>query len=274
MFNPIRALARPMLASMFIAGGLDAVRNPESKVSKSDRILDPLAEQVPALEQLDSAEVVRLNGAVQVAGGALLAMGKLPRLASAALAASLVPTTLAGHRFWEEDDPKARANQQIHFLKNVSMLGGLLISLFDREGEPSAAWRAKHAAEHVSIKAEHAKKEAGLAAAATAAKAREKKAEAKVKVAEAKGAGKVATKAAAREAKLNKDLVAAKAAAKKEQLMRETADARAAAGFAGATVAREASHKKSQLETEAALAKRKAIPDARHAAKLVRAFRD
>ena len=54
----------------------------------------------------------------------MLATGKFPRLSSLALAASLVPTTLAGHRFWEESDPQVKAQQQIHFFKNVSMLGG------------------------------------------------------------------------------------------------------------------------------------------------------
>ena len=46
-------------------------------------------------------DAVRINGGVQVAAGALLTLNKLPRLAALALAATLVPTTAAGHRFWE-----------------------------------------------------------------------------------------------------------------------------------------------------------------------------
>jgi uncharacterized membrane protein YphA (DoxX/SURF4 family) len=53
----------------------------------------------------------------------------MPRVAALVLAGSLVPTTLAGHRFWEEDDPKTRAAQQLQFLKNTSMLGGLLMTV-------------------------------------------------------------------------------------------------------------------------------------------------
>ena len=52
--------------------------------------------------------LVQVNGAVQVVGGTLLGLGVLTRLAALALAASLVPTTLAGHRFWEEADPSPR----------------------------------------------------------------------------------------------------------------------------------------------------------------------
>ncbi|MGH7316915.1 MAG: hypothetical protein ACREJS_11700, partial [Candidatus Rokuibacteriota bacterium] len=64
----------------------------------------------------------------QTVAVALLATGKITRLAADILAATLVPSTAAGHRFWEEDDPAVRANQRVHFLKNVSMMGGLLLA--------------------------------------------------------------------------------------------------------------------------------------------------
>jgi hypothetical protein len=90
--------------------------------------------------------LVRVNGAVQIAGGVLLATGKFRRPAALALAGSIVPTTYAGHRFWEELDPATRAQQKMHFLKNVGLLGGLILAAFDTEGEPSLAWRAKRQA--------------------------------------------------------------------------------------------------------------------------------
>ncbi len=78
-----------------------------------------------------------------------------------------MPTTAAGHRFWEESDKQARANQKIHFFKNVSMLGGLIIAGMDTEGRPGLAWRAKRAASDVRREAKHvrkaAKREAKLA---------------------------------------------------------------------------------------------------------------
>ena len=66
-----------------------------------------------------------------------------------ALAASLVPTTYAGHPFWEEKDPGARAAQRTQFFKNTSMLGGLLLASVDTEGRPGVAWRARRAAKDV-----------------------------------------------------------------------------------------------------------------------------
>ena len=62
------------------------------------------------------------------------------------MAGTLVPTTLAGHRFWEADEDADQAQQRIHFLKNLSMFGGLLIAAADTAGNPSLAWRTRHAA--------------------------------------------------------------------------------------------------------------------------------
>jgi uncharacterized membrane protein YphA (DoxX/SURF4 family) len=81
-----------------------------------------------------------------VLAATLLATGRLPRVAATVLAVSLVPTTLAGHRFWEGTDPQARAAQRIHFLKNTAMLGGLILAAVDTEGRPSLGWRARRAA--------------------------------------------------------------------------------------------------------------------------------
>ena len=47
--------------------------------------------------------LVRVNGAVQVGAGVFLAIGKFRRPAAFALIGSIIPTTYAGHRFWEED---------------------------------------------------------------------------------------------------------------------------------------------------------------------------
>ncbi|MGH8895245.1 MAG: DoxX family protein [Actinomycetes bacterium] len=144
----VRRLARPLLASMFVTGGVDALRNPQPKVSTAEPVADPVAERVPFLPE-DTESLVRLNGAVQVVAGSMLALDRLPRLSAALLAGSLVPTTLAGHRFWEEDDPTRRAQQRIHFVKNLGLLGGLMLAAVDTEGRPGLAWRARHAAHRV-----------------------------------------------------------------------------------------------------------------------------
>jgi putative oxidoreductase len=140
----VRALARPMLASIFILQGYDTFRHPERVADKAEPVVRPVAERVPVVPA-KAEEAVRLNGAVQMVAGSLLALGRWPRLSALAIAGSLVPTTLAGHRFWEAEDDAGKAQQRIHFLKNLSMLGGLLIAAVDTGGKPSLIWQARHA---------------------------------------------------------------------------------------------------------------------------------
>ena len=135
----LRAVALPMLASIFAIQGYDTMRHPERVSARAEPVVRPLAERISAVPD-KTEEAVRINGAIQFAAGSLLAMGLLPRLSSLAIAATLVPTTVAGHRFWEAQDEQERAQQRIHFLKNLAIFGGLLIASADTAGRPSLAW--------------------------------------------------------------------------------------------------------------------------------------
>ena len=131
--SPTRKLARPLLASMFIAGGLDALRNP-----------GPRQELVAKAGLQDPEKLVRINATTQLVGGLALATGRLPRRSALALAGSLVPTTYVGHPFWSEDDKGSMRTQRTQFFKNLSMLGGLILAAADtggRESIPHAAGR-------------------------------------------------------------------------------------------------------------------------------------
>jgi uncharacterized membrane protein YphA (DoxX/SURF4 family) len=129
-----------MLAAMFVVGGLDQLKHPSAKADTARPLVEKLA---PAVGLPDDTELlVRANGAAMVGAGALLALGRLPRIASTVLAATLVPTTVAAHSFWNEQDPKVRAQQRTQFLKNLGLLGGLLLAAVDTEGRPGLAYRA------------------------------------------------------------------------------------------------------------------------------------
>ena len=141
-----------MLAAVFITGGINALRSPEGHVQAAKPVLDAMAPAVdkvvdaaPIEQRPNDVMLVKVDAGVKIAAGSLLAIGKFPRLASTALAASLIPTTLAGHRFWEESDPEVKAQQQVHFFKNVGLLGGLLIAASDTAGKPSLGWRGRRA---------------------------------------------------------------------------------------------------------------------------------
>jgi uncharacterized membrane protein YphA (DoxX/SURF4 family) len=157
----IRRIARPLLAASFISGGIDTLRNPAPRVPHAEKVVRPLVARIPQLS--DAEQVVKIDAAIKVVAGTMLAFGKFPRLSAAALVASLVPTTAAGHRFWEETDPARRKQQQLHFLKNAGMVGGLLLAAVDTEGRPSLAWRAQHAPRAISHAANDLRRDAELA---------------------------------------------------------------------------------------------------------------
>jgi putative oxidoreductase len=138
-----RTIARPLLAATFIYDGWGAIRDPSGKVKQAEPAVLPTAEKVPVLPE-DAEKLVRINGAVMVGAGTLMALGKFRRLAALALIGSILPTTYAGRRFWEVEDDATKAQQRIHFLKNLGLLGGLILEAFDTEGSPSLMWRVTH----------------------------------------------------------------------------------------------------------------------------------
>ncbi|WP_035719732.1 DoxX family membrane protein [Gordonia shandongensis] len=131
----LRTIARPLLGTAFVASGVDALRAPAGPA----RVAEPLLDSVPA----ESETVIRAAGAVQVAAGVALAAGKAPRLSSAVLAGTLVPTTVFASDFWNETDPALKSAKRSEFVKNLGLLGGALIASADTEGRPSLGWRGR-----------------------------------------------------------------------------------------------------------------------------------
>lgn len=129
----VRRLARAMLGTVFVSGGIGSLRDPAGPAA----LAEPLARRVRAATGIplfdDVPTLVRIDGAVKVCGGILLAVDRLPRLAALALAASLAPTTYVGHPFWRED-PEARSAQWIQFAKNATMFGGLVLAATEPRG--------------------------------------------------------------------------------------------------------------------------------------------
>jgi len=138
-----------MLAAAFVGQGIDSLRSPKSAADAAQPALeglqklpDPLGSRVP----MDAETFAKVTAAVQIAGGLLLASGRIPRVASAALAATVVPANLGTRMFWNEVDPELKAAKRRDFLTDVSLLGGLVIASADTAGKPSLGWRGRRAA--------------------------------------------------------------------------------------------------------------------------------
>lgn len=126
-------------------GGLGAWKRSSKLAVPAAKVTEPLQDAIagaPSAEQL-----VKINAGVQVVAGGLFAFGIAPRVMAIVLGGSLVPTTLAGHRFWEMDDDADKAQHQIQFLKNAGLIGGLIFAALDTGGRPSVFWSGRKAAE-------------------------------------------------------------------------------------------------------------------------------
>jgi uncharacterized membrane protein YphA (DoxX/SURF4 family) len=145
----LRRVARPLLSAAFIGQGIEALRSPKPAADAArptleglQKLPEPVGPNVPR----DAETFAKITAAVQIGGGILLATGKVPRLASAALAATVIPANLGSHMFWSEVDPERKAQKRREFLTDMSLLGGLIIASADTAGKPSLGWRGRRAA--------------------------------------------------------------------------------------------------------------------------------
>jgi putative oxidoreductase len=121
----LERLGRAALGWVFVQSGAGVLRDPTVPTTKAAPVLSVVRAGAP-VELPEDVMLVRLNAATQVAAGTTLVLGIAPRLSSLVLIGSLVPTTAGGHRFWEFEPGPERNSQRNHFLKNISIVGGLL----------------------------------------------------------------------------------------------------------------------------------------------------
>lgn len=140
-----RLLAHTALASVFISGGMNALKDPKPLAAISDKTIKQVGKPVAritgsnALVDADAVSVVRANGIAQILGGIGLATGILRRPAALGLIASLIPVTLAGHPFWKMKGNE-RVSQQVQFTKNMGLLGGLALVATQPRKKKWFAW--------------------------------------------------------------------------------------------------------------------------------------
>lgn len=189
--DPIRMIARPMLGGIFIASGMQHVKNPSygSEIAQqaADEVLEPMGVQT------DGEALMKVHGYVSVVAGAGLALGVAPRLCALALAADVTAVNLSTHRFWEQDGEE-RQGTQIQFMKDLAIAGGLLLASVDTAGKPGLAWRAQNAASIAGDRADHLSTVAALKKDVLALQAENKALQAKAAVSgtAGKAAGKTA----------------------------------------------------------------------------------
>ena len=149
----IRRIARPLLSVAFVGQGIDSLLNPKPAAEAAAPMVDglrALPDPVGSVIPSDPQKFAQINAAVQIGGGLLLATGKAPRVASAALAFTVLPANVGAHMFWSESDPQLKTEKRKEFMTDLSLLGGLMIASADTAGKPSLGWRGRRAAERLS----------------------------------------------------------------------------------------------------------------------------
>lgn len=113
--NPMAGLGRVLLSLIFVMSGIHKITAWEATAT-----------------QMESAGMVAvplfLTGAIvfEVLGGLSVMLGIQARLGALALVVFLIPTTLIFHDFWRHEGQEQQV-QMIQFVKNLAILGGVLL---------------------------------------------------------------------------------------------------------------------------------------------------
>lgn len=105
---------RILLALIFVVAGINKV------VHWSDSVGYMAASGLPAVPLLLVAAI-----AIELVGATMLLIGYKTEISSLVLFAYLIPVTLVFHSFWRFHGMEAQM-QLVNFLKNLSIMGGLL----------------------------------------------------------------------------------------------------------------------------------------------------
>jgi putative oxidoreductase len=108
-------LARILLGAIFLISGVRKIMGYAATVGYLTKL------GFPAPEIMAGIAIV-----IEVGGSILLIIGWRTRWVAWLLALFVLIAAFAAHRFWEFDAAQA-ANQMNHFLKNLAIIGGLLM---------------------------------------------------------------------------------------------------------------------------------------------------
>jgi putative oxidoreductase len=105
---------RLLLSAIFLMSGF-------GKITAFSAMAGMMASKMPAPKLMLALAIV-----AEIGGGVSLLLGFLSRLGALGLFVYLIPTTLLFHNFWAADAAHQQ-EQLINFLKNLAIMGGLLM---------------------------------------------------------------------------------------------------------------------------------------------------
>ena len=109
-------IGRVLLVFLFIYSGFNKIfgfQGTEAAIASKDVPLPAIATIIAIV--------------VECVGGAMIAFGWKARWAALAVIAFTLVATILFHNFWAMTDPAAISSNKINFLKNIAVIGGLLL---------------------------------------------------------------------------------------------------------------------------------------------------
>ncbi|MDR0487876.1 MAG: DoxX family membrane protein [Propionibacteriaceae bacterium] len=149
----VRFLCRSLLAGYFIADGARAAFDPEPQVVDAEPLAEKatqvayryLPAEVVQFVPSTTEGLVRLHGTTQAVGALMMATGLFRRLGALIVAVSYLPKIImSGRKSWTSTT----------FLRELALLGGVLIEVGDTQGKPKNSWiSAYHMHEAAQVRA-------------------------------------------------------------------------------------------------------------------------
>jgi uncharacterized membrane protein YphA (DoxX/SURF4 family) len=144
----VRVIARPMIASSFVFSGVDRLRNAGATAPQLKPVLASITKVVPSAAAVTGNEklVGQVLGATQVGAALLLGIGRFSRVAALLLTATATINALVDYRSADSSTKEGKKARRSQLIKNLSLIGAVLLATVDTNGRPGIAWRAEHLA--------------------------------------------------------------------------------------------------------------------------------
>ncbi len=114
--NTVLIIGRVLFALIFLASGANHLTKLEAMTGYAQYKKVPVAKLA-----------VVVSGLMIIVGGLYIVFGVYADLGALLIAIFLIPTAFLMHAFWKETDVTAKQNEQIAFMKDISMAGAALI---------------------------------------------------------------------------------------------------------------------------------------------------
>jgi uncharacterized membrane protein YphA (DoxX/SURF4 family) len=102
--------------------------------------LDHMAEYAKAKKVPAPKLAVAASGVMLLIGGLSMLLGVCPRIGIVVLVLFLLGASFLFHNYWNVDDPQIKQVDQINFMKNVALVGALLMLLSLPQPWPWSLW--------------------------------------------------------------------------------------------------------------------------------------